>query len=370
MSDPAPEARAIPAVEEPAAAPEPSPERGAARRRRRQRRRRRTLLVVALVIVVLGGCIGWYEFQANPLGAEGKKVVFFVHQGDSAGGVIDRLASDGVISSSFAFRLSELIHGTPTVIPGGYLFHQNQSFSTVRAILSGGPDVFTLSVDPGLTLAEVAKRLSGLPIALKGSFSKELTSGAVSSPFAPPGSGSLEGSVAPGQYLVVPGERATHLLQEMVGRFTKSADSLDLSAAASSLGVTPAQLLVVASIVQKEGVYQKNMGKVARVIYNRLADGTPLQMDSTVLYSLGQDGGPVTAADLALKTPYNTYLHTGLPPTAICTPSRAALEAAAHPTPGSWLYFVLVSKDGTEQFSDTYAEQLAAEQLAQSRGLP
>jgi UPF0755 protein len=93
-------------------------------------------------------------------------------------------------------------------------------------------------------------------------------------------------------------------------------------------------------------------------------------MDSTVLYSLNQDGGTVTPADLALNTPYNTYLHTGLPPTAICTPSVAALRAAAPPTPGGWLYFELVSKDGTEQFSDTYAEQLAAEQLAASRGLP
>jgi UPF0755 protein len=105
------------------------------------------------------------------------------------------------------------------------------------------------------------------------------------------------------------------------------------------------------------------------VIYNRLAHGTSLQMDSTVLYSEHRDGGKVTSADLALNTPYNTYLHTGLTPTPICFPAKASLQAALAPTTGDWLYFVVVSKDGTEAFSSTYAGQQANERLAQSRGL-
>ena len=105
------------------------------------------------------------------------------------------------------------------------------------------------------------------------------------------------------------------------------------------------------------------------MIYNRLARGTPLQMDSTVLYSEHRDGGRVTAADLALNTPYNTYLHAGLTPTPICFPSKASLQAALAPTPGNWLYFVVVSNDGTEAFSSTFAGQQANERLAQSRGL-
>jgi UPF0755 protein len=156
----------------------------------------------------------------------------------------------------------------------------------------------------------------------------------------------------------------------MVDRFDAQAVSLHLSSAAATDGVTPAQLVIIASIVEKEGYIDANMGKVARVVYNRLAAGSPLQMDSTILYSLGQDGGTVTPADLQDNTPYNTYLHTGLTPTAICVPSKTALVAAADPTPGGWLYFELVEKNGTEQFSDTYPEQLAAEALAQSRGLP
>jgi UPF0755 protein len=96
----------------------------------------------------------------------------------------------------------------------------------------------------------------------------------------------------------------------------------------------------------------------------------PLQMDSTVLYALGQDGGPVTSQDLKIQSPYNTYLNLGLPPTPICMPSSDAIDAAVHPPPGAWLYFVLVDKDGRMAFSDTYAEQLANEALGKSRGLP
>ena len=86
--------------------------------------------------------------------------------------------------------------------------------------------------------------------------------------------------------------------------------------------------------------------------------------------ALGQDGGPVTSQDLKIQSPYNTYLNKGLPPTPICMPSADAMDAALHPPPGAWLYFVLVNKNGTMAFSDTYTEQQANEQLAKSRGLP
>ena len=90
--------------------------------------------------------------------------------------------------------------------------------------------------------------------------------------------------------------------------------------------------------MEKEGYIPINMPDVARVIYNRLAQGIPLQMDSTVLYALGQDGGPVTSQDLQIQSPYNTYLNNGLTPTPICMPSNDALDAAPsthRPAPGS-----------------------------------
>ena len=181
----------------------------------------------------------------------------------------------------------------------------------------------------------------------------------------------LEGMLGVGVYLVLPGESDTTILTDMVQRFDHEVQVAGITpTSAAALGVTPYEMLTVASIVEKEGYIPVNMPDTSRVIYNRLAQGIPLQMDSTVLYALGQDGGPVTSQDLKIKSPYNSYLNTGLTPTPICMPSMDALNAAVHPPAGGWLYFVLVQKDGTMAFSDTYAEQLANERLAKSRGLP
>ena len=134
-------------------------------------------------------------------------------------------------------------------------------------------------------------------------------------------------------------------------------------------GLTVICRLSLSSIVEKEGYYPQNMPKVARVILNRLAKGMPLQMDSTVLYALGLDGGKVTPAMLRTRSPYNTYLNLGLPPTPICVVSATALSDMLHPPVGSWLYFVLVDKQGDMAFSDTYAEQLAEEARAAKAGV-
>jgi UPF0755 protein len=111
------------------------------------------------------------------------------------------------------------------------------------------------------------------------------------------------------------------------------------------------------------------MPRVATVVYNRLARGMPLQMDATVEYATGQDGGPVTHATESIHSPYNTYLHTGLTPTAICIPSTEALGATLHAPSGPWLYFTLVDKTGTLAFATTFAQQLANEALGARRGV-
>ena len=117
------------------------------------------------------------------------------------------------------------------------------------------------------------------------------TSGVVRSPWQPTGVTSLEGLLATGTYTVLPGETDRALLEHMVDRFDAQAASVGLAAGAAALGYTPYQVVTVASIVEKEGVLTKNMGPVARVVYNRLDRDMPLQMDSTVLYALGRDGG-------------------------------------------------------------------------------
>jgi UPF0755 protein len=323
---------------------------------------------VVVVLALLAAAVVWYEGEVSP-GARGASTVVTVTAGESMGAVTAALVHQHVVGSSLAFRIYLVLHGTPTVRPGDYLLHTHDTFGDIRTRLAAGPDVYAVTVLPGFTMSEVAGRVDQVPGHDGAGFLALASSGELRSPYQPAGSTNLDGLVGAGTYVVVPGESDRTLLGQMIDRFTALAGAVGLTQKAAALNVTPYQAITVASIVQKEGVYSKNLGKVSRVIYNRLARGTPLQMDSTVLYSEKRDGGSVTAADLALDTPYNTYLHTGLTPTPICFTSQASLQAALAPTPGNWLYFVVVSKDGTEAFSDTFAGQQANERLAKSRGL-
>ncbi|HXW34493.1 MAG TPA: endolytic transglycosylase MltG [Acidimicrobiales bacterium] len=357
----------------------------AAEHTRRSVRRRRTLAALGVVgligVGLLAWAVSWYEGQVNP-GPRGPAVVIDVPQGASVGSVASKLSDRGVISSSFAFRLYLFLHGTPVVHPGRYLVYRDEDYSGIHNVLAGGPDVFEISVPPGFTVAEVAGEVGSLPGHDQSSFLKTARSGEVTSPYlsaaSEAGSYNLDGLLGTGTYLVLPGERDATLLRAMVTRFNTQAAKMDLTSGSAALGYKPYQVITIASIVQKEALSPGdsatatafNAPRVARVIYNRLAAGTPLQDDSTVLYAEGRDGGTVTSSDLNYNSPYNTYEHSGLTPTPICFPSALAFQATLHPQPGSWMYFVLTSRDGTETFSDTFTEQVAAEQLAHSRGLP
>jgi UPF0755 protein len=329
------------------------------------------LLIGGPIVVLLALVALWYEVNAHALGPEGKQVVITVGKGESVSSVIGALTKDHVIASSLAFKFGDLIHGDPTVVPGDYALHENQTYGQVRALLNGGPNVSLLHVRPGLTLHEIGLRVDAVTRSGGSTFEELAASGVVHSPFAAAGTNNLEGLLGTGIYQIFPSESRTHVLQRLVDQFDRQAAAAGLTeSSAAALSLTPYQVVIAASIVEKEGYYPpSNFPPVARVIYNRLANNMPLQMDSTVLYSLGQDGGPVTPQDLQIKSPYNTYLNKGLTPTPICSPSPTALQAAVHPPAGGWLFFVQVKKDGTEAFSDTSAEQLANEQLAKSRGL-
>ncbi len=351
-----------------------STQSGGPRTRHKRRHRfpsplRLALLALGVLVAGLAAWTGlWFSEQLDP-GAEGPAVVVTIRSGSGIAGVATELSKEHVISSSLALRVYLLVKGAPFVEAGGYLMHRNEGLALVSAELAAGPDVFDVTVDPGLTVAEVARLVGDLPGRSPAGFMAAVRSGLVRSPWQPASSTNLDGLLGTGTFQILPGEPYLAVLRDMVNRFVAQADAAHLDRYARALGVSPYQALTVASIVQKEGVYTVNDAKVARVVYNRLARGMPLQMDSTVLYSLGQDGGTVTPADLRLDTPYNTYLHTGLPPTPIAFPSAAALHAALHPAAGSWLYFVVVTRSGLEAFSDTYAGQLANEALARSRGL-
>jgi UPF0755 protein len=327
------------------------------------------IFVLVGVVVVVGGYL-WLNGEANPSGPKGAQVIVSVPKGAGISSFSGTLQKDGIIGSSLAFRIWISIHGDPGVSTGSYAFNKNDSFATVKSILASGSNVFDLEVLPGFTVSEVATRIGQFPGHSGSAFKALATGGILHSPWQPAGVTSLDGLLGTGSYRIVPGESDTQLLTQMIDRFNAVANSLNLTGQSAALGLTPYQAITMASIVEKEGVIQKNLGPVARVILNRLAKHMPLQMDSTVLYAEGRDGGAVTNTDLKVQTPYNTYLNNGLTPTPISFASAAALQAALNPPAGSWLYFVLVDQDGTEAFSDTYGEQLANQALATQRGLP
>lgn len=327
---------------------------------------RRVLLGVIVFVVLVGG---WFALQIDPVFAgKGKEVIVTVHSGDSLATIAGELHATGVIASPFAFRLENLFLGTPLIRAGTYEMRRGSSFASVRAILGAPPNVDVVTVSAGLTLHEVALDLATVKGASYAStFTADTTAAQTPSPFDQ--GSSLEGLIGARTYVIKPTTTPRELVKMMVRSFQKETASVGLTPSTVVGGLNAYQLIVAASIVEKEGYYPRNMPKVARVIFNRLARGGPLQMDATVLYYLGRDGGAVTHAMLQTPTPYNTYLNAGLTPTPICAVSTFALKAVLHAPTGPWLYFTVINKRGDEAFSTTFAQQLKNESIAASRGV-
>jgi UPF0755 protein len=169
--------------------------------------------------------------------------------------------------------------------------------------------------------------------------------------------GKPEGYLFPATYDVQPHEGALGVLTGMVQRFNQEAATVNLPAAAKQMHLTEAQVVTMASLVQAEGGRLSDYPKIARVIYNRLAHGMPLQLDSTVLYGLNKFGILASDKDLASSSPYNTYKYKGLTPGPIDSPGAAAINAVLHPSTGTWVYFVTVNpKTGETKFTSSAAQ--------------
>jgi UPF0755 protein len=317
-------------------------------------------------LVALGAL--WFVLNAYPIGGAGSGVVVEVKPGESVNQLGSDLAKDGVISSSLAFRIDTTFFGAPAITPGYFAIDKNSSFSHVRAVFSAAPNAVAVTVRPGVTLHEVAVDVASATTPSYGSaFIAATGAVAAKSPFGH--LRSLEGMLGTGQYVIAPDESAKTLLKKMAARFVLQAEHAGVTPGREVSGIGAYPAIIAASIVEKEGYYPRNMPKVARVVLNRLRRHAGLQMDSTILYALGMDGGTVTPAMLRIHSPYNTYVHPGLTPTPICVPSLFALRAIANPPAGSWYYFTLVSRDGTEAFATTFQQQLDNERLAARRGL-
>ncbi|WP_030709065.1 endolytic transglycosylase MltG [Streptomyces sp. NRRL F-2580] len=167
--------------------------------------------------------------------------------------------------------------------------------------------------------------------------------------------GNPEGYLFPATYPVTSKSTPATLLAHMVRTANEKLATRAVADGGKAHGMTPYQTATLASVIEAEAEGRADMGKVARVVHNRLAKSMPLQMDSTLNYALNRSTVDTKLSDTRIDSPFNTYERQGLPPTPIDSPGLEAMAAAVAPTPGDWLFFVTV-KPGDTRFSATYGE--------------
>lgn len=343
---------------------------------------------VGLAGIVIAGLVGlWYTQQVNPAGDPGEPITFTVNADDDVVSVSERLHEQGLISDAGVFQWYVDHHGGLELTPGYYVLRPNDHMGNVMRVLRTPPsETFTKVTFPegytyekmGLRLQEKVPRLSSVE------FNVAATEGLLRSRFQPEGVNSLEGLLFPDTYQVSNGESEAQVIVRMIRLMERVADQEDLESGAQALGLTPYEVLIVASLIEREAKVPEDRPKIARVIYNRLFLSMPLQIDASLYYH--QDGSLPFGDLKALDTPYNTYLYQGLPPTPIASPGRASIAAALHPAANpsqgdplcvglpdpsacSYLYYVLADEDGGHVFAVTLEQHEANVQLARDKGL-
>jgi UPF0755 protein len=258
------------------------------------------------------------------------------------------------------------VSGSSGFQAGRYQMRRDLGVRRAIDVLEKGPNQHyaTLALPPGLTFAEIAARIGALPGRSATRATELAADGDVRSKYEPTGTNSLEGLTWPDSYSIEDHENEADILHTIVTAFDRHATTAGLATSSD-----PYRTLIVASLIQREAGVDEDRPLIAAVVENRLRDGMPLQIDATVLYARGGGTAPLTDADFARDSPYNTYRVQGLPPTPISTVSDASLRAALHPASVPYLYYVLTDKSGKHAFAVTYAEHQANIADARRRGV-
>lgn len=391
--------RAEPEYIEPTAPPQAPP-------RRRRRRRKPLRWVAALVVIVLiaGGAwfgitqiFGYDDYQGNG----DADVLVQVGDGDTTNAIGATLANMDVVASAKAFvKASSDNSKVLSLQPGYYVVKTKMSgAAAVAALTEPTARVGMLQVRAGTQLDDITQPdgtvtpgvftlLSEASCAtLNGTntcvSTDDLRKTAESADLAALGvpdwaataaakntdARRIEGLVSPGVYDVKPGWSAEQLLGSVLQKSATKIQTAGLTGTSDVQGQNAYQLLVIASLIEREGVKQ-DFGKISRVVYNRLGsrDMQRLQLDSTVNYLLDKPVVTTTNADRSKPGPYNTYLTPGLPPTPISSPGPEAIQAALQPAEGEWVFFVKCEKNGLSCFATTPAEHDHNKEIARQNG--
>jgi UPF0755 protein len=375
---------------------------------RKKRKPRRKLVLLAIVLVVLiGGGWGAYYGAGSYLGigaygnysGDGDQdVLVQVDNGATTRDIADTLLSMDVIRTVRAFLNASAGNAeVGNVQPGYYVMKTHMSGeAAVTRLVAPASRVGNVQIKAGTQLDDtknpdnttkpgiLSQLAAASCVTLNGT--KNCVSAAdlhkaaqtadpaklgipdwaVPSVQKAPPANRLEGLIVSGVYDVRPGTDATTLLRSVL---TQAAAKLStLPQTSQDTGLTPYQVLVVASLIEREAI-TSDFTKVSRVIYNRLAQGIPMGDDSTINYVLDQPLITTSDDNRQKPGPYNTYLNRGLPPTPISSPSQDALTAAQKPADGPWLFFVKCDKDGNSCFAVTQAEQTANSDKARAAGV-
>jgi UPF0755 protein len=359
----------------PATTDEVLPPEGGRRRKERSRIPGCLAVIVALALIVGGfyfavtkGVSFVRDQFADPADYPGPgkgKVVFQVESGDSVAEMGRGLKEAGVVASVQAFlNAASAEPGSSSIQVGFYEFKKEMAAADALEILLDPDNILrdTVTIPEGLRVVDIVEVL-----AKETDFSKKQFEKVLANPdqlgLPDYAEGNPEGYLFPSTYDLGPDATPKSILVAMVARWKRAAEDANLEEAAAELGYTPHELMTIASLVESEANRDQDRGKVARVIYNRLeTDATDklLQIDATVNYALGRDLGlGLTEEDLQVDSPYNTRRYPGLPPGPIEAPGDKAIEAAANPPEGDWVYYVTVNLDtGETKFTDDYDEFL------------
>jgi UPF0755 protein len=334
------------------------------------------------VVVLLAGLGAlWVKGQIDP-GDPGDEVSFVVPNGSTTSDIATMLAEKEIITNATVFEWYLKVNREDSQFQAGeYLgMRVNSAMGDVVDILKAGPappkDI-TFLVREGLWESETRQLIldtfAGItPEALDAALAGTHPS------LQPAGSTDLEGFLFPATYEVPEAQTsdAQALVSQMVAAFDSVSNqaglpdaTVKLQGVAGSRQITPYQALIVASLVEAEAKAPEDRAKIARVIYNRMAQGMTLGIDATVLYAIGERTDSLTNSQLQTDSPYNTRLKAGLPPTPINSPGQASIEAALNPAEGDWLYYVLTDTEGHHYFTDSYSDFQRAVKDAQDRGV-
>jgi UPF0755 protein len=337
-------------------------------------------VVAAVVLVFIGvtiynGARSWFSAQLDPEGEPGADVELVVPSGTTTASLATILESNGVIPNSTFFRYYANYKGFSDFQAGEYTLQENMSADEAMARIDEGPkqiEYGEFQIIEGRWVTEILEDLAQqIPGVTVTELEAALESGQLEPRYRPEGNESWEGLLFPSTYFIEQDITAVEVLAKMSNEFAAVTGELGYGAAERKHGLSAYEVIIIASLIEAEAKTEADRPKIARVIYNRLAQNQSIGIDATLIYGKGIRGEPIFQSDLDTPGPYNTRHPTsrGLPPTPIAAPSRNSLEAAMNPLEGPWLYYVLIDEEGNHAFAATLDEHNANVAIAREAGL-